>query len=87
LVGLGWTDLVAESSQGISYSLQSLLFVLPSFHPGFGVRKVAHSGMNTAGITGPKVMHPKITLFFGLWATRGIFAELGELIRECLQST
>lgn len=31
--------------------------------------------MNTAGVTGPKVMHPKITLFFGLWAIRGIFAE------------
>jgi hypothetical protein len=26
--------------------------------------------------TGPKVIHPKITLFFGLWAIRGIFAEL-----------
>jgi hypothetical protein len=35
----------------------------------------SHSGMNTAGITGPKVMHPKITLFFRLWVTRGIFAE------------
>jgi len=36
-----WTDLAVESSQGTSYSLQSLLFVLPSFRPGFGVRKVA----------------------------------------------
>lgn len=34
-----WTDLLVESSQGISYSLQSLLFVLPLFRPGFDVRK------------------------------------------------
>ena len=70
-----WTDLLAESSQGISYSLQSLLFVLPSFRPSSSVRKVMQRNKHCRH-TGPKVIHPKITLFFGLWAIRGIFAEL-----------
>ena len=71
-----WTDLLVESSQGISYSLQSLLFVLPSFRPGFGVRKEIMQRNERCRHTGPKVIHPKITLFFGLWAIRGIFADL-----------